>query len=255
MTVWLQTRNDGYFLNHNTWIAFEGFSERGQECKQFQVEQLHADLLPLEPGDIICGGVGTVHEGLRKLGHEVPPALDYPEQLRPWFGRQIKKTTWGEVSAWLYKTEFKKPIFVKPTAHKTWTGVLVTEFKDLIAMGQPEPDFPVWTSTPVEFVSEYRCMILNNELRAMRIYKGDPFVTPRKRTVETMIEAMRVSNLAAYSLDVGVIRYPLEEAPWHVVEDTLLVEVNDCYALGCYGPDSNLYAQMLEARWEQMARD
>lgn len=256
MTVWLQTRSDGYFLNINTWMAFEGFTERGHECIPFRVEQLAADLMPrpqhlgelgntvvhgpLRPGDIVVGGVGTVHQALRKLGVEPPPALDYPEVLLPYLGRTLEKTTWSVFAELI--SGFEVPIFVKPVSHKTWTGQLVSEFKDLIPIGNPEPAFPVWISSPVEFVSEYRCMVLRDELRAMRNYKGDSFVTPSRGIVKAMVEAMRVYDLAAYSLDVGVT----------AKGESLLVEVNDAYALGCYGADSNVYAQMIEARWAQM---
>lgn len=33
---------------------------------------------------------------------------------------------------------------------------------------------------------------------------------------------------------------------------TLLVEVNDGYALGCYGLQHNLYAKLLAARWAEL---
>jgi hypothetical protein len=262
VTVWLQSGSDGYFIDHNVWTAFEGFSARGHECKPFRVEQLHADLLPrekrgalvvqgpLEPGDIVCGGVGTVRQALRKLGHEPPPPLDYPEALKTFLGRRIEKATWKDFAARIHS--FEEALFVKPVSHKTWTGQLVREFKDLIPIGNPEPDFPVWVSTPIDFVSEYRCMILRNEIRAMRLYKGDPFIVPERSTVQAMVEAMRVYDLAAYSLDVGVVKWVPPEAPWQSVHVTHLVEVNDSYSLGCYGPDSNVYAQMIEARWEQM---
>lgn len=47
---------------------------------------------------------------------------------------------------------------------------------------------------------------------------------------------------AGYALDFGVTRDGR----------TLLVEINDGYALGCYGLQHNLYAKLLEARWAEM---
>ena len=46
----------------------------------------------------------------------------------------------------------------------------------------------------------------------------------------------------SYSLDVGVDDQG----------DTLLVEVNDCYALGNYGLDATTYTNMLYDRWKEI---
>ena len=48
---------------------------------------------------------------------------------------------------------------------------------------------------------------------------------------------------AAYGLDFGVT----------ADGRTLLVEANDGFALGCYGLDPVIYAEMLEARWCELA--
>lgn len=43
---------------------------------------------------------------------------------------------------------------------------------------------------------------------------------------------------------------------WGVTDDnrTLLIEVNDGYALGNYGLHPSLYAALLEARWHEITR-
>ncbi len=46
---------------------------------------------------------------------------------------------------------------------------------------------------------------------------------------------------AGYGIDFGVT----------ADRQTLLVEVNDGYALGCYGLQHDLYAQLLSARWSE----
>lgn len=47
---------------------------------------------------------------------------------------------------------------------------------------------------------------------------------------------------AGYGIDFGVT----------ADRRTLLVEVNDGYALGCYGLQHDLYAQLLSARWSEL---
>lgn len=55
---------------------------------------------------------------------------------------------------------------------------------------------------------------------------------------------------------LGVVRHALARfgvEPEHKRGGrALLVEVNDGYALGCYGLQRNLYAKLLSARWAQL---
>ena len=69
-------------------------------------------------------------------------------------------------------------------------------------------------------------------------YKGDCFTHPDAATVRAGVAAFTGAP-AAYGLDFGVT----------ADGRTLLVEANDGFALGCYGLDPVLFAEMLEVRW------
>ncbi len=56
--------------------------------------------------------------------------------------------------------------------------------------------------------------------------------------LEEAVHAFRNSP-AGYAMDIGVTKNG----------QTLLVEINDGFALGCYGADSIQYAKLLSARW------
>lgn len=102
---------------------------------------------------------------------------------------------------------------------------------------------PVWTSAPINFVSEYRTFILHNQILDCRRYKGDWSKAPNKAVVESAVEMMAKVAPAAYCLDFGVTD----------IGQTLLVEANDGFAMGPYGLAPPHYACMIAARWRQMA--
>lgn len=245
MVVWIQKNTEGYCSTHSVWLAYDGFAKRSFECKEFQYLELLNGTLSLNPEeDIVCGGVLTIHLALKQMGYKVPDSFDYPKVLEPFFGRKIKKQVWSEVIDYIAKDEYANPIFVKPCFEKVWTGRVIGNFLDLIKIGNPVPEYPVWVSEPINFESEFRVMVLNDQPQSVRFYKGNVFVPPSENTINEMVEAMRQYEIAAYSLDVGVVN-----------DQTCLVEVNDSYALGSYGPESVMYSKMIEARWKQLRKN
>lgn len=90
-------------------------------------------------------------------------------------------------------------------------------------------------------MSEFRVFVMHGEILGVRHYAGDPLVFPDPDRVRAAVAAYADAP-ASYALDMGV------------VEDgrTLLVEVNDAYATGCYGLAPVHYAAFIEARWVEL---
>lgn len=224
----------GYPASEPQSTAFLGFRERGVETVLFE-EVAALEDLDREVG--VAGYIGDVWKALDKIGVPRPPSLDYPEPLEPFLGRRVWKTTLKEA---LDRTEEK--LFVKSVHQKLLTGFAFTgKFRDKIKMAGIPDDEPMWLSDAKTFVSEYRCFVLRGEVLDARHYKGDWGVAPDRKVVEAAVAAWPAAPVA-YTLDVGVT----DEG------QTLLVEVNDGFAMGPYGLLPNYYAQMLEARWEEM---
>lgn len=79
------------------------------------------------------------------------------------------------------------------------------------------------------------------EILDVRPYKGDWRLHFDPSTIESAVKEYRDAP-AGYGIDFGVT----------ADRRTLLVEVNDGYALGCYGLQHDLYAQLLSARWSEL---
>lgn len=208
----------GQPVNLNAFVAEDGFRQLGLEVEPFEAPSL--ETLPLTADTLVQGYVGVVQRALERLGVEPPFVPDFPDPLLAFTGRRIRRSTLGEVRG------DDRPVFVKPYRdQKAFTGyVRGRDVQDLARSAHLSDEFPVWTSEVVTFVSEWRCFVLRG-------------------AVEACIDAYGAAAPAGYSIDLG------RTADGR----TLLVEVNDGYSLAAYGLPAVPYAQLLEARWTEMA--
>jgi hypothetical protein len=220
-------------LNENCFAAFSGFSLMGWEVIFYDAKEQPDNLLR---SDVVVGYITHVKQALRKLDIVPPTEIDYPEELNEYFGRKLWKSTLHTV----YNDETMWPVFVKPVLGKQFNGTLVESLTNLVGLGAQE-DREIWCSEPVKFVSEYRCFVRYGKVLDARRYKGSFKHIPDFNVIERCIEDFK-GQPAAYTLDFGI------------TEDgrSLLIEVNDGFACGCYGLHSIDYAKFMSARWHQM---
>jgi hypothetical protein len=230
MRVFVQYVN-GRAANGNTYAAQEGFEKLGAEVIPF--DSLAAPD-GLGRGDIVCGWLGTVKGALRRLG-VVANELEYPDQLRMFYGREVYKADWAHAS-----DPANWPLFVKPTHQKKFAGFVVRDALDLANKGRDGDE--VWCAGVVNMLSEFRCFVRYGQLVGMKHYAGDPFLVPDHFTVVRMLLACR-NMPAGFTLDVAVVNTQAG------TKQTVLVEANDGYSLNTYGLDPVLYAQVVSARW------
>lgn len=218
----------------------EGARFLGPEVRLFQEADLPG--LPLTRETLVHGWVRTVQTALRQLGVQVPPPIDYPNELEPYLATAVHRQTLGWVrEQWKGPPPFRG-MFVKPVEQKLFVGDTIERFSDLAATISLPAETPVWVADIVRFVTEYRVFVHEHRIRGMKHYRGDPWRTPDKGTVVQMVRDYSQSAPIAYGLDVGVTS----------AGRTCLVEVNDCYSLGNYGFDPIGYFEMVEDRWVEM---
>lgn len=168
---------------------------------------------------------------------DLPPHLSYPDCLC--HDRYLRRKVWEGVLG-----DATGSVFVKPRHDiKRFTGVPLSELPPLPI----KPDLPVWMSEPVEFTSEWRYYILNNEIVGAGRYDDgdDGLAVPDINDVLAAVADMAAAGApAGYALDFGVLRDGR----------TALVEANDGWALGFYRGTCNHvdYARLLHARWQEV---
>lgn len=232
-------KKDGEYINETAYSFWHGCRMLGVHTIPFTAEEL--DTIELRKDTMVHGWIGSVRKALTRLG--VPqPDLDGapPKSIEEFYGRRMWKTTMREIRN-LMDTD--KHVFIKPLSkQKAFNGHVTSgAIRDLIQTAGFEDDFEILASEPVVFVSEYRLFIHNGLIAGCKNYRGDFTVLPDFHVAEACLRAFK-DQPVAFSLDLGV------------TDDgrTLVVEINDAFALGGYGFPAIPYAQLVIARWEQM---
>lgn len=233
MKVYIQSHENQIPRNYNFMNAYQGFREMGFEIINFHDSE---KLRESEREDIVVGYVNTVRERLFDFG-VATPEIDYPDELQKYLGRKIWKSTMSEIN----NDPAKWPVFVKPLEDKQFTGVVVNSPKDLIGCGIAGVNQDVYCSEVVEFAAEWRCFVRYGRILDVRQYKGDWRRHFDASVIDSAVKDYS-SAPAGYSADFGLT----------ADGRTLLIEINDGYALGCYGLFYLDYAKLLSARWAEL---
>ncbi|QQQ36186.1 ATP-grasp domain-containing protein [Streptococcus mitis] len=212
----------GAYLQGEEVILYQSFSE---------IKQLTSD-------DIVVDYITETRALLKMMGLNVP-VYDYPIELKEFYGRKIYAGILGEIVN--IPDNWGK--FIKPKAgSKVFTGRVVNGTHDLIGIGLPF-DYPIWISEVVEFIAEWRCFVLDSQVLDVRPYTGDYHAHFDASVIDEAISCWKDAPVA-YGLDIGVTRDGR----------TLVVEVNDGYALGNYGLSPLNSVNFHKARWKEMVK-
>lgn len=200
--------------------------------------QIESILPQLSLEDVVVDFVDESRQALTQLGISFPSLPTYPEPLLRFLGRKIWISTIDRVAS---SPEYW-PVFVKPRDDsKKFTGVLVRGTGDLVGCGDMASDTPVWCSEPITLLREWRCFVRYGKILDVRPYKGNWRSHFDPRVIEEAVQHWPEKPRGC-ALDFGV----------DAQGRTVLVEVNDGFALGAYGLPPLLYARLLSARWTEL---
>ena len=233
MTVYIRSREDGIPYNCNMMNAYCGFREMGFEIRTFHNNEV---LCESRREDVVVGCVDVVRSRLYDFGITAPD-VDYPDELRKYLGRRIWTAKMSEIN----NDPDKWPVFIKPVEEKQFTGVVVRSAKDLIGCGIAGVDQDILCSEVVDIVAEWRVFVRYGKILDVRPYRGDWRKHFDPGVIENAVNDY-MNAPAGYSADFGLT----------ADGRTLLIEVNDGYALGCYGLFYIDYAKLLSARWAEL---
>jgi hypothetical protein len=223
------------------------FWQRGYEVVPFvrddlQAGRLDADLTTAIESTLVWGSVAVVREAVERAGRMPPPNIDFPPELSAYVGREIREATMADVRRWVNAEAKTLPVHVKPRdRQKLFAGKVVSAFRDLIPLSGVDDDEPVVVQEVLKFRSEWRAYVLRRRALNVSHYKGDGIVFP-----DAAVISRAISDFASSPIGYGM--------DWAVTQDgrTVLVEVNDGFALGNYGMSGNQYTALVECRWREM---
>ena len=221
----------GHPWNEECEAAYRGFRSLEAECILFTTNE---ELDKRAPEDIVVGGTLIMTHVLHQRG--LSPIVDYyPEELKKYRGRNIRLIKAADLR------KEKLPIFIKPAEDKAAKGVVVRFWEDAAEYKDFSPEAELFCSEVVNFVSEWRCFVRYGKIVGIRFYHGDQAVECDRTIIENSVRDYKAIP-AGCSLDFGV------------TDDgrSLLVEMNDGIALGCYGLPDEEYAKLLSARWAEL---
>lgn len=237
--AFVQRGDHGEIMSEPSYVFWDGARRLGLDIEFFVPSQL--DELKLTMETMVHGGVGTVRRAFDRLGVE-QPRLDGmpPEAILPFYGRRVWATTMAEVRQGYEDNRF---FFIKPLRrHKAFSGYVTSgAVGSLIRTAGIADDFEILASDPVRFDTEYRLFVHEGKILDARLYLGSYRKVLDWSVADAAIEAYEDAPVA-YSLDLGL------------TDDgrTLVVELNDCFALGSYGMPSIPYARMVVDRWSEI---
>jgi hypothetical protein len=245
MRVFLQ-KCGGEWFDDFVYSARQPLLDRGFTIIPFNDFEL-SDLVVCETfdkDDIIIGSVEATKAFWNAVSIQVPKYIGYPECLNDFYGRTIKRTRFGKI------TVSDLPIFIKPIYDvKLFTGFVLEKDSTLHNIGMyysdVNPNTAVYTSEPIDIISEYRCFVHKNKLVGIKHYDGDFTKFPDVFTIESMMQKYYDESPVSYTLDVGLVRDGNDFK-------TILVEINDFWAIGGYGLDGKTYVRMLIDRFQEI---
>ncbi len=250
-TIWLKTKYNQEMEmdiphSYNFANAMYGFMEMGAKIEKYQ--EIRDIYEKVNREDIVLDYISQCNAIFNKFG-VTPYVPDYPEALEGFLGRKVWHDSIYSISC--DEQKWSAGYFVKPVKDKVFTGHVIRSISDLMGCGCHSEDYEVLVSEPIDIISEWRVFIRYDQILDVRPY-GMVMDRDRKsyyyhfdpEILKQMISAFSSweERPAACSMDICFTKEGR----------TLLVEMNDAYALGSYGLNSVLYAKFISARWSQL---
>lgn len=215
--------------------AYIGFRQRQADIYLFE----RIEEVPTERSVILIASIENTNTFFEKLGIPPKQSLNIPNCLLKYTHRKIEHLT---IQEFLNRKEF--PVFVKPDGRsKEFVAGVVSSPEYLFFFKDLPPETRCMTSEVIDILSEYRCYVIEGELRGIKHYQGDFRIFPDVAVIESAIKDYKDAP-AGYTIDFGV-----------TPQGTVLIEVNDGYSIGNYGLDHSIYVTLLCKRWLEIMRN
>ena len=246
MRAFVLTDPDGQIRDRDQLDLYDGYLALGYTTKLISASEIYTNKHSITKDDVFGGHVQLCQYIWKQLKVADPCIPNYPEELKEYFGRSIRKMKFKSFLKILQENEnFGKIYFVKPVANKLFTGFTCVTERECCSKTNCSNNTDVYVSSYVNFGAEFRAYVYKGKVVDCFRYWGDDWkvITPHMN-IEEMVSKLKV-NAIFYSLDVGIDTDK---------QRTLLMEVNDGYALGNYGLQAVDYAKYSSNRWLEIVK-
>ena len=154
----------------------------------FYKKHLKQGKLKLTLNDFIAGDVDTMFTAMKQLNINYE-YNDYPKCLNKYLHRKIWESSIKDIKTELFNQYIINPIFIKPKNKlKKFTGFIIKSIDDLNKINNAGDNTKIICSEPVNFISEYRCPVINGEIKDLCFYSGDSNIKLDKSIVQKMVK-------------------------------------------------------------------
>lgn len=241
MRVYYEVKNN-LPINSDIQKAIDGFEFLGFDLFQFSKHELlmaQDKWFPYFSRNIFVASIDTT-QLIFNILKKYPQDIDYPNFL---FEQNLLSRKIDVSTVDLFKRDYAgEKCFVKPVKTKSFDGLPIHS-KEHLKFLDSVPDQCVYVSEHIDIISEWRCYVQNSKLIHTSNYSGDFKIAPDYRYVEKLIE-LYTDSPCCYTIDVCITKDGITD----------VVEFNDFWAIGSYGLNAEVYANMLKQRYLEIVR-
>ena len=239
-TAYVLTDPQGQISDRDQLDLYDGYLALAYHTKLVTSSEIYSNLAKITKDDIFGGHVQLCQFIWKQLKIEDPAILDYPPEFQEFLGRRIRQMDLRSFKKILQENEdFGKTYFVKPVLNKLFTGFTCVTEQDISKL-ICSMNTKVYVSSSVNFGAEFRAYVYKGKIvDCFRYWGADWTVNTPVDDIKKMVALSKVPAIF-YSIDVGIDT---------TTGKTLLIEVNDGYALGNYGLAPVDYAKYSADRW------
>jgi len=162
--------------------------------------------------------------------------------------REHEEITLGEAHNRVSKGE---KLFIKPVEIKLFTGLILDGMVYSCLKGLPEDTkVMAYEVFKERIISEWRVYVHNGKIIDSRNYSGDFMVSPSYVYVTKDIFHNKETFPCAYTIDIGILDIPISK----MVNNNVVIEYNDMWAIGNYGLPNDIYLRMLIDRYFEIVK-
>jgi hypothetical protein len=142
-------------------------------------------------------------------------------------------------------------LFIKPLEIKLFSGLILDGMTYSCLNGLSEDTkVMAYEVFKERIISEWRVYVYNGKIIDSKNYSGDFMVSPSYVYVGREIFHNKDTFPCAYTIDIGILDIPFSK----MINNNVVIEYNDMWAIGNYGVPNDIYLRALMGRYFEIVK-